>query len=235
MSVPAIELRALAHAYADGTTALHGVDLRIAAGEAVAIVGANGAGKSTLLQHLNGLLPASRGSVYVEGIELTRATLAEVRRKVGYVFQDADDQLFMPTVRDDVAFGPLNQGLSADAAFARADDALAAVDAGHLAPRAPYRLSGGEKRVVAIAGVLAMAPSILVLDEPSSGLDPAGRRRLIELLRGFAHTRIVATHDLDLVLDVCTRVVVLHQGAIVADGAAHELLADTALLRRCRL
>jgi cobalt/nickel transport system ATP-binding protein len=182
LSAPAIELRALAHAYADGTLALRGADLRILPGEAVAIVGANGAGKSTLLQHLTGLLLASSGSVHIEGLELTRANLPAVRRSVGYVFQDADDQLFMPTVRDDVAFGPLNLGLPVDEASARVDAALAAVGARHLARRPPYRFSGGEKRAVAIAGVLAMAPSILVLDEPSSGLDPAGRRRLIQLL-----------------------------------------------------
>jgi cobalt/nickel transport system ATP-binding protein len=235
VSVPAIELCALTHVYADGTTALRGVDLRVQAGEAVAIVGANGAGKSTLLQHINGLLLPGSGSVHVEGLELTRTNLPAVRRKVGYVFQDADDQLFMPTVRDDVAFGPLNLGLEEDQVSARVHAALDAVGASHLAPRAPYRLSGGEKRAVAIAGVLAMAPAILVLDEPSSGLDPAGRRRLIELLCSFTHTRVIATHDLDLVLDTCQRVVVLHEGRVHAQGAPRQLLADAALLRHCRL
>jgi cobalt/nickel transport system ATP-binding protein len=232
---PAIELCAVAHDYADGTLALRGVDLRILPGEAVAIVGANGAGKSTLLQHINGLLRPGHGSVSVEGIALSRASLPEVRRRVGYVFQDADDQLFMPTVQDDVAFGPINQGLPPTEVNARVLAALQAVDAAHLATRATYRLSGGEKRAVAIAGVLAMAPSILVLDEPSSGLDPTGRRRLIELLCSFTQTRVIATHDLDLVLDCCQRVVVLHEGRVHADGAPRQLLADTALLRRCRL
>ena len=235
MSAPAVDVRALVHAYADGTPALRGVDLRIDAGEAVAIVGANGAGKSTLLKHLNGLLLAGSGSVYIEGIALTRASLADVRRRVGYVFQDADDQLFMPTVQDDVAFGPMNLGLAADEAQARVAAALQAVGAAHLALRAPYRLSGGEKRAVAIAGVLAMAPSILVLDEPSTGLDPAGRRRLIELLGRLPQTRIVATHDLGLVLQSCPRALVLHEGRVVADGTPARLFADAELLRRCQL
>jgi cobalt/nickel transport system ATP-binding protein len=235
VSAPAVDVRALVHAYADGTPALRGVDLRIDAGEAVAIVGANGAGKSTLLKHLNGLLLAGSGSVYIEGIALTRASLADVRRRVGYVFQDADDQLFMPTVQDDVAFGPMNLGLAVDEAQARVAAALQAVGAAHLALRAPYRLSGGEKRAVAIAGVLAMAPSILVLDEPSTGLDPAGRRRLIELLGRLPQTRIVATHDLGLVLQSCPRALVLHEGRVVADGAPARLFADSELLKRCQL
>jgi cobalt/nickel transport system ATP-binding protein len=233
--VPAVDVRALVHAYADGTPALRGVDLRIDTGEAVAIVGANGAGKSTLLKHFNGLLLAGSGSVHIQGIALTRASLADVRRRVGYVFQDADDQLFMPTVQDDVAFGPMNLGLAAGEAQARVAAALQAVGAAHLALRAPYRLSGGEKRAVAIAGVLAMAPSILVLDEPSTGLDPAGRRRLIELLGRLPQTRIVATHDLGLVLQSCPRALVLHEGRVVADGAPARLFADAELLRRCQL
>ncbi len=234
-AIAAIELRGLTHAYPDGTPALRGVDLRIAQGEAVAVVGANGAGKSTLLLHLNGLLLASAGEVRIGGLAVTRASLAEVRRRVGFVFQDADDQLFMPTVQDDVAFGPMNQGLTAPQVRARVDAALEAVGASHLAGRAPYRLSGGEKRAVAIAGVLAMVPSILVLDEPSAGLDPAGRRRLIGLLRSFDHTRVIATHDLDLVLEVCQRVLVLHHGRVAADGSPCEVFADEALLQRCHL
>jgi cobalt/nickel transport system ATP-binding protein len=235
VGTPAIDIRALVHAYADGTQALRGVDLRIDAGEAVAIVGANGAGKSTLLKHLNGLLLAAGGSVHVEGVALTRASVGGLRRRVGYVFQDADDQLFMPTVQDDVAFGPMNLGLPAAEVQARVAEALRSVGAQQLATRAPYRLSGGEKRAVAIAGVLAMAPSILVLDEPSTGLDPAGRRRLIELLARLPQTRIVATHDLGLVLDLCPRALVLHEGRIVADGPPDRLFADAELLQRCRL
>jgi len=232
---PAIELQALTHAYADGSVALRGVDLRVLSGEAVAIVGANGAGKSTLLQHLNGLLLPASGTVHIDGMAVTPATLPEVRRRVGFVFQDADDQLFMPTVQDDVAFGPLNLGLPAPEVRSRVQAALAAVGATALAARAPYRLSGGEKRAVAIAGVLAMSPSILVLDEPTAGLDPAGRRRLIELLRSFSLTRVIATHDLDLALAICPRVLVLHEGRVLADGAPRTLFADVELLRRCHL
>jgi cobalt/nickel transport system ATP-binding protein len=235
MNPPMVDVRELAYAYPDGTPALRGVDLRILQGESVAVVGANGAGKSTLLLHLNGLLMPGAGEVGIGGLPVTRATLAQVRRSVGFVFQDADDQLFMPTVQDDVAFGPANLGLSAQEVEARVRAALAAVGAAHLAARAPYRLSGGEKRAVAIAGVLAMEPSILVLDEPSGGLDHAGRRRLIGLLRSFTQTRVIATHDLDLVLEVCRRVVILREGKVQADGAPEELFADRELLRLCRL
>jgi cobalt/nickel transport system ATP-binding protein len=235
VKAPAVELRGLGHTYPDGTLALCGVDLRIEPGEAVALVGANGAGKSTLLLHLNGLLMPGDGQVRIHGVAVQRATLAQIRRSVGFVFQDPDDQLFMPTVEDDVAFGPSNQGLSAAEVEARVRAALASVGAAQLAARAPYRLSGGEKRAVAIAGVLAMAPAILALDEPTSGLDPAGRRRLIELLRSLAQTRIVATHDLDLVLDVFPRVLVMHAGRVLADGPPGELFADEALLAHCHL
>ena len=234
-AAPAVELRGVAYRYPDGTPALRGVDLRVERGEALALVGANGAGKSTLLQHLNGLLLPEHGSVVVEGRPVTPATLREVRRRVGFVFQDPDDQLFMPTVADDVAFGPLNLGLDAEAVRARVQAALEAVGAGALAARATYRLSGGEKRAVALAGVIAMEPSILVLDEPTAALDPAGRWRLLELLRALPHTRIVATHDLDLVVELCPRVVVLHEGAVAADGAPTAVFADAGLLRRCRL
>jgi cobalt/nickel transport system ATP-binding protein len=230
-----VEARALAYAYPDGTTALSGVDLRVAAGEVLGIVGANGAGKSTLLQHLVGLLQPAAGEVRVDGVAVTPDTLAHVRRRVGFVFQDSDDQLFMPTVLDDVAFGPLNAGLPGAEARARAASALADVGAAHLAARTPYRLSGGEKRLAALAGVLAMAPGALVLDEPSAGLDPIARRRLIALLGSLRLTRIVATHDLDLVLDLCPRVLVLHAGRVHADGAARAIFGDAALLARCGL
>jgi len=235
MSHHLVEARELVYDYPDGTPALRGISCRIVHGEAVAVVGANGAGKSTLLLHLNGLLLPRSGEVRIGELPVTAGTRAQVQRTVGYVFQDADDQLFMPTVEEDVAFGPLNLGLSADEARARARSALDLVGAGHLAARAPYRLSGGEKRAVAIAGVMAMLPSILVFDEPSSGLDPAARRRLIALLRSFTHTRIVATHDLDLVLDLCTRVLVLHEGRIEADGPPREIFGDAELLARCHL
>jgi len=158
-----------------------------------------------------------------------------VRRTIGFVFQDSDDQLFMPTVREDVAFGPLNLGIPPGEAASLAATALDVVGASHLAGRPPYHLSGGEKRAVALAGVLAMGPSVLLLDEPTSGLDPAARRRVIKLLQAFEHTRIVATHDLDLVLDVCARVLVMDSGRIVADGAPEAVFADGPLLARCHL
>ena len=235
MTAAAIELRALAHAYPDGTAALRGIALRILPGESVAVVGANGAGKSTLLLHLNGLLLPSAGQAWIGGLALARENLIRIRQTVGYVFQDADDQLFMPTVQDDVGFGPTQQGLAPAQVQARVHAALQAVGALHLAARPPYRLSGGQKRAVAIAGVLAMAPDILVLDEPSSGLDPAGRRRLIVLLQSLAQTRVTASHDLDLVREVCQRVLVLHDGQIQADGPPDAVFADLAMLRRCQL
>lgn len=235
MSHHLVAARDLAYAYPDGQAALNGVSFAIHHGEAVAIVGGNGAGKSTLLLHLNGVLTPNRGEVRIGDFPITRENLAEVRRTVGMIFQDADDQLFMPNVFDDVAFGLGHQGLSDAEIAARVVQALETVGAAHLRDRPPYRLSGGEKRAVAIAGVLAMQPSILVMDEPSSGLDPAARRRLIKLLAGFDHTRIIATHDLDLVLELCSRVLVMHEGRIAADGSPAAIFADTALLERCHL
>ncbi len=235
MSHHIVELKDVAYSYPDGTEALKPVSFRITHGESVALVGANGAGKSTLLMHLNGVLTPERGTISVGEVPLTKGTLPEIRRTVGMVFQDADDQLFMPTVREDVAFGPLNMGLPADEVNRRVDDALTTVGALALADRPSHHLSGGEKRNVAIATVLAMRPDILVMDEPSSNLDPLGRRRLIELLRSFKHTKIIATHDLDLVLDVCARTIVMSDGRVTADGPTSEIFADEALLARSHL
>ncbi len=235
MSHHLLEARDLAYHYPDGTAALRGLSFAIHHGEAVALVGANGAGKSTLLKQLNGLLLPSRGEVRIGEIPVTRKTRTQIFRSVGYVFQDPDDQLFMATVYEDVAFGPLNMGLEAPEVERRVLAALATVGALHLAERAPYRLSGGEKRAVAIAGVLAMSPDLLVLDEPSDNLDPGARRRLIHLLQGFTHTRVIATHDLDLVLEVCSRVIVLRAGAIEADGTPESIFTDDDLLARCGL
>lgn len=235
MSHHIVEVADLRHTYADGTAAVQGISFRIQHGESVAIVGANGAGKSTLLLHLNGYLTPSAGRVRIGDFPLTKATVHEVRRTVGMVFQDPDDQLFMPTVQDDVAFGPLNLGLPPDEVERRVTDALTRVEALHLRNRPPYRLSGGEKRIVAIASVLSMTPDILVMDEPTTGLDPHARRRLIELLRSFQHTKIVATHDLDLVLDLCHRTIVIHHGTVMADGPTVEIFRDQALLERSHL
>ena len=225
-----VELERLAYAYPDGTQALADISLRAHQGESVAIVGANGAGKSTLLLHLNGYLRPQQGRVRIGDLSLTKESLPAVRRLVGMVFQDPDDQLFMPTVAEDVAFGPLNLGLPVAEVERRVVEALQRVGALTLRERPPYRLSGGEKRAVAIATVLAMEPARLVLDEPSSNLDPGARRRLIQLLAGLGQTTFIATHDLDLALDLCSRTVVLREGRIVADGPSVEIFADAALL-----
>jgi len=235
MSHHIVEIQDLRYTYPDGTKALRGVSLRIVHGESVALVGANGAGKSTLLKHLNGCLVPEAGTVRIGGFPLTPKTLSQVRKTVGMVFQDPDDQLFMPLVREDVAFGPLNLGLPPEEVEERVRQALETVDASHLADRPPYRLSAGEKRSVAIASVLAMEPSILVMDEPSSHLDPRARRQLIRLLSSFQHTKIIATHDLDLALDLCPRTAVLREGRIAADGPTLEILQDEELLESCRL
>jgi cobalt/nickel transport system ATP-binding protein len=225
-----VEVQDLRFAYPDGNEALSGLSFRIHHGESVAIVGANGAGKSTLLLHLNGCLVPKQGTVRIGDFPLTEKTLPDVRRTVGMVFQDPDDQLFMPTVYDDVAFGPLNLGLPFDEVDARVRSALATVGGEHLSRRPPYRLSGGEKRAVAIATVLSMSPNILVLDEPTSNLDPRARRNLINLLHGFEHTKIIATHDLDMVMDLCGRTIVMHRGHILADGPTRDIFADDRLL-----
>jgi cobalt/nickel transport system ATP-binding protein len=235
MSHHIVEVRDLEYAYPDGTTAVRGMSFCIHHGEAVAVVGANGAGKSTLLRHLNGYLSPVKGLVRIGDFPLSKTTLPDVRRTVGMVFQDPDDQLFMPTVFDDVAFGPLNLGLPPAEVETRVMAALAQVEAEHLRDRPPYKLSGGEKRAVAIASVLSMSPDILVMDEPTTGLDPRARRRLIELLRGFHHTKIIATHDLDLVLDLCERTIVLHEGRVVADGPTAVIFMDDALLAQSHL
>jgi cobalt/nickel transport system ATP-binding protein len=230
-----VDIIDLCHTYADGTEALRGVSFRITHGESVAIIGANGAGKSTLLLHLNGYLTATSGAIRIGDFPLTKGTLPEIRRTVGMVFPDPDDQLFMPTVFEDVAFGPLNLGLIGTEVDQRVEDALERVGAAHLRTKPPYRLSGGEKKRVAIATVLAMAPDILVMDEPTSGLDPYGRRQLIKIMKEFNHTKIFTSHDLDMVLELCPRTIILHRGLVAADGPTEEVFLDTALLAQCRL
>lgn len=230
MNPAIIEVEQLRYAYPDGTDALRGLSFRIAPGESVALVGANGAGKSTLLLHLSGTLTAVGGEVRIGGTAVTPATVAAARARVGVVFQDPDDQLFMPTVGEDVAFGPLNMGLPPEEVERRVAEALGRVGVAHLRGRPPYRLSAGEKRAVAIATVLAMSPEVLVMDEPSSNLDPRGRRRLIDWLRSFEHTKVIATHDLELVVEVCSRVIVLDGGRLVAEGAVDALLNDEELM-----
>ncbi|RMG95708.1 MAG: ABC transporter ATP-binding protein [Candidatus Dadabacteria bacterium] len=232
MSHHIVEVSDLRFAYPDGTQALRGVSFRITHGESVAVVGANGAGKSTLLLHLNGVLVPQAGDVRIGEVPLTRSTLPEVRRTVGMVFQDPDDQLFMPTVYEDVAFGPLNLGLPPDEVDRRVREALERVGGWELRDRPPHRLSGGEKRAVAIATVLAMGPDILVMDEPSSNLDPRARRRLIHLLASFEHTKIIATHDLDLALELCERTIVIAGGQVLRDGPTREVFSDDEVLEQ---
>jgi len=225
-----VEMRDLEFAYPDGTKVLQGVTALVTHGESVAVVGANGAGKSTLLLLLSGCLLPTAGEIRIGDGPLSAGTVATIRRSVGMVFQHADDQLFMPTVLEDAAFGPLNQGLPAAEVRAAALRSLEAVDGAHLKDRPPYRLSYGEKRIAAIGAVLACSPDVLLMDEPSADLDPVHRRKLIGLLGTFAHTKIIATHDLDLALDVCGRTVVLHDGRVAADGPTATLLADRGLL-----
>lgn len=230
MSHHLVEVEDLRYIFPDGTIALNGVTFTVTHGQAVAVVGANGAGKSTLLSHLNGYLAPQAGKVRIGDSPLTNDTLADIRKCVGMIFQDPDDQLFMPTAYEDVAFGPLNLGLPLEEVDRRVKSALARVGASHLREKAPYHLSGGEKRAVAIATVLAMEPSILVLDEPSSNLDPAARRRFIELLKAFEHTKIIATHDLEMALELCERTIVLKKGEVVADGQTRLLFSDPDLM-----
>lgn len=230
MSHHLVEVKDLRFNYSDGREALQGITFRITHGEAVGIVGANGAGKSTLLMHLAGIQLPQAGTVRVGDYPVTPHTLPQIRRSVGMIFQNPDDQLFMPTVFDDVAFGPLNMGLPAAEVECRVSQALETVGVAHLRDRPPYKLSGGEKRAVAIATVLAMSPDILVMDEPSDGLDPLARRRLINLLAGFKHTKIIATHDLDMVLDLCERTIIINQGKVIADGPTLAIFQDSRTL-----
>jgi len=225
MSHHYLRFEQVGYRYPDGHEALHDVSFELTHGEKAALVGANGAGKTTLLLHADGLLLPTTGRVVVGGIPITRRTLPTIRRTVGYLFQQPDDQLFMPTVEEDVAFGPANMGLDDAEIEQRVAEALAAVGATELRHRAPGRLSGGEKKRVAIATVLAMEPSILVMDEPTASLDPPARRQLLDLIRTFRHTMLIATHDVELVRELCTRTLVLHRGTLVADGPTHEVLA----------
>lgn len=232
---PALEVKDLAFAYPGGTQALFGVDLAIGRGERVALLGPNGAGKSTLVLHLNGVHQAQAGWVRVGGLPVVEEHLREVRRRVGIVFQDPDDQLFMPTVRDDVAFGPANLGLRGDELEERVVQALTAVGMEAFADRAPHHLSFGQRRRVSVATVLAMRPQILVLDEPSSNLDPVARRELAEIVLRLDVTVVLVTHDLPYALQLCERAVVLNDGRVVVDGATRDVLADRDTMAANRL
>lgn len=235
MSHHIIEVKDVEYNYQDQTNALQGVSFRILHGESVAIVGANGAGKSTLLSVLAGIYVPGRGTIRIGEYPVNKQTLPHIRRSVGMVFQNPDDQLFMPTVFDDVAFGPLNLGLPPEDVRQRVQSALESVGALQLINRPPYKLSGGQKRSVAIATVLSMLPDILIMDEPSAGLDPLSRRQLINLLQSFTHTKVLATHDLDLVVDVCQRTIVLAEGKVIADGATLQIFSDMDILEKSQL
>jgi cobalt/nickel transport system ATP-binding protein len=225
-----IQMDSLSYAYPDGTRALDGVDLVVRRGERLALLGPNGAGKSTLILHVNGILRPTGGTVTVGGQTLGDDTVRDIRAKVGLVFQDPDDQLFMTTVYDDVAFGPLNMGLDPTAVEDRVHEALHAVDLADEASRAPQHLSFGQRKRIALATVLSMRPEILVLDEPTSNLDPRARRTMIELLSGLDATMVLATHDMDVAWRLCERAVVVDRGRVVADGPAREIMRDAALL-----
>ncbi|MFP4073113.1 MAG: energy-coupling factor ABC transporter ATP-binding protein, partial [Actinomycetota bacterium] len=225
----------LEFAYPDGRVALDGIDLRVEAGERVAILGPNGAGKTTLALHLNGIHDPRAGSVTIGGLALTERNLTEIRRRVGLVFQDSNDQLFMPNVGEDVAFGPANLGISGVELEKRVSRALAAVGGADLAKRPSHHLSGGERRRAALATVLAMEPDVLVFDEPSSDLDGAGRRELVAALEPLEMTQIIITHDLPLALELCPRAVIMRDGKVVADGKTRDLLGDAALLEENRM
>lgn len=227
-----ISIENLSYIYPDGIQALRGINLQVKATEKVAIVGANGSGKSTLLLHLNGILMPQKGEIVIGEREVSTQNLVAIRNFVGVVFQNPDDQLFMPTVWEDVAFGPMNMGMRGKDLDIRVAESLVAVglDLDKYRQRQSQNLSGGEKKRVAIAGVLAMQPQVLVFDEPSSQLDPRSRRQLIQLLQTRMETQLIATHDLDLVLELCDRTVVLNEGKVVYDGETKQVLSDREFL-----
>jgi cobalt/nickel transport system ATP-binding protein len=238
MNMPSLEIKELAFAYPDGNQALYGVNLSIQKGERVALLGPNGAGKTTLVMHMNGIHPTSHGSIHVAGQLVdskNKESIKQIRSKVGIVFQDPDDQLFMPTVGEDVAFGPYNMGLR-DAELSKVvDEALELVGMSEFKDRPPHHLSFGQRRRVAVATVLAMKPEILILDEPSSNLDPASRRELADILRSLDITIVMVTHDLPYAFELCERSVILSGGIIVADNDTKIILKDQGLLKSHRL
>jgi cobalt/nickel transport system ATP-binding protein len=230
-----LAIEKLNYAYPDGHQAIRDINLNIEEGESIALVGANGAGKSSLFKLIIGISEIKEGSIKVEELSVGKKTLKDIRRKVGMVFQNPDDQLFMTKVYDDIAFGPRNELLTEEEVEARVVNALEQLGITHLRDRMPHRLSGGEKRVIAIASVLAMNPRVILFDEPTSFLDPQARRNVINTLDSLKMTKIIATHDLDMALDICDRVIILHHGSVFADGTVKDILLDENLLSQCHL
>ena len=230
-----IEFRNVSFSYDKERQVLKGVSFRIGEGESVGLIGANGAGKSTIMKLLLGLLEPTGGSVLVKGTPVSKSSLAEVRRTLGFVLQDSDDQMFMPKVADDMMFAPLNYGVPREEAEARVDEVLARLGIQDLKERYNHRISGGEKRMAAIATILVMQPEAILMDEPTSALDPFNRRMIINTVKDLKQTKLIASHDLDMILDTCSRVILLSGGEIAADGPADAILRDRALLEANRM
>ena len=222
-------------AYEAGAPVLRGVSFHIAPGEAVGLIGANGAGKSTIMKLMLGLLPCTEGEIRVDGVRVEKKTLPQIRRTLGFVLQDSDSQMFMPTVYEDMMFAPLNYGLTRDEAERRVDAALSQLGVEFLKNRYNHKLSGGEKRMAAIATILAMQPDAVLMDEPTSALDPYNRRIIINTINSLPQTKLITAHDLDMILDTCSRVILLSAGQVVADGPAGVILRDKALLEAHRM
>ena len=229
-----LEFRNVSFSYEPGTPVIDDLSFHIRKGETVGLIGANGAGKSTIMKLMLGLLPA-QGEILVEGMPVTKQNLSVIRQKIGFVLQDSDNQMFMPTVYEDMIFGPRNYGLTREEADARVDRVLKELGLENLKHRHNHKISGGEKRMAAIATILAMEPEMIVMDEPSTALDPVNRRRVISTINSRKETKLIASHDLDMILDTCQRVILLNHGRIVADGEAETILRDQALLEANRM
>ena len=229
-----LEFRNVSFSYEPGTPVIDNLSFHIRQGETVGLIGANGAGKSTIMKLMLGLLPA-QGEILVEGMPVTKQNLSVIRQKIGFVLQDSDNQMFMPTVYEDMIFGPRNYGLTREEADARVDRVLKELGLESLKHRHNHKISGGEKRMAAIATILAMEPEMIVMDEPSTALDPVNRRRVISTINSRKETKLIASHDLDMILDTCQRVILLNHGRIVADGEAETVLRDRALLEANRM
>ena len=229
-----LEFRNVSFSYEPGTPVLDNLSFHIRKGETVGLIGANGAGKSTIMKLMLGLLPA-QGEILVDGMPVTKQNLPPIRQKIGFVLQDSDNQMFMPTVYEDMIFGPRNYGLTREEADARVDRVLKELGLENLKHRHNHKISGGEKRMAAIATILAMEPEMIVMDEPSTALDPVNRRRVISTINSRKETKLIASHDLDMILDTCQRVILLNHGRIVADGEAETILRDQALLEANRM